>query len=109
MWERFSYYGMRWLVLFTFLVKLGELYPSPVGLSLVTKLAPARIVSMMMGTWFLSSFFGNYAAGFLGHYWERMTKDVFFLMFAAIAFAAGLAILMILRPLKRAIGPEHDM
>jgi len=101
--------GMGWLVLFTFLVTLGELYLSPVGLSVVTKLAPARIVSMMMGIWFLSSFFGNYAAGFLGHYWEQMTKDVFFLMIAAIAFAAGLAILMILRPLKRTIGAEHDM
>ena len=101
--------SMWWLVLFTFLATLGELYLSPVGLSLVTKLAPARIVSMMMGVWFLSSFLGNYAAGFLGRYWEKMTKDFFFLMIAAIALAAGLAILMILRPLKRAIGPGHDM
>lgn len=105
--------GMRvslwWLVLFTFLATLGELYLSPVGLSLVTKLAPARIVSMMMGVWFLSSFLGNYRAGFLGRYWEQMAKEVFFLMIAVIALAAGLAILMILSPLKRAIGPGHDM
>jgi POT family proton-dependent oligopeptide transporter len=101
--------SMWWLVSFTLLATLGELYLSPVGLSLVTKLAPARIVSMMMGVWFAASFLGNYAAGFLGTYWERMNKDVFFLMIAVIAFAAGLAILMILRPLKRAIGPGHDM
>jgi len=97
--------SMMWLVAFTLLTTLGELYLSPVGLSLVTKLAPARIVSMMMGTWFLSSFVGNYAAGFLGHYWERMSKDVFFLMIAGIGFAAGLAILAILKPVKRAVGP----
>lgn len=101
--------SMWWLVLFTLVTTLGELYFSPVALSLVTKLAPVRIVSMMMGAWFLSSFFGNYAAGFLGRYWEQMTKDVFFLIIAAIAFAAGLAMLMILGPLKRAIGSGHDM
>ena len=101
--------SMLWLVFFTLLVTLGELYLSPVGLSLVTKLSPARIVSMMMGVWFLSSFVGNYAAGFLGRYWEKMPKDAFFLMIAAMAFAAGLAILLILKPLKRTIGPDHDM
>jgi len=97
--------SIAWLVAFTLLTTMGELYLSPVGLSLVTKLAPARIVSMMMGTWFLSSFVGNYAAGFLGHYWERMPKDVFFLMIAGISLAAGLAILAILKPVKRAVGP----
>ncbi|MBI4964032.1 MAG: peptide MFS transporter [Desulfomonile tiedjei] len=101
--------SMWWLVVFTILVTLGELYLSPVGLSLVTKLSPARVVSMMMGTWFLSSFLGNYAAGLLGHFWEKMAKDIFFLMIAALAFAAGLAILLVLGPLKQAIGPEHDM
>lgn len=101
--------SMVWLVAFTVLITMGELYLSPVGLSLVTKLSPARIVSMMMGTWFLSSFIGNYAAGFLGRYWEGMSKDIFFLMIAAIGFTAGLAILSILKPLKRAIGPGFDI
>jgi len=96
-----------WLVLFTLLVTLGELYLSPVGLSLVTKLSPARIVSMMMGTWFLASFFGNYGAGFLGGYWEVIPKDIFFLMIAVIGLAAGLAILLIQRPLKEAMAEEQ--
>ncbi len=97
--------SMWWLFFSTVLVTFGELYLSPVGLSLVTKLSPVRIVSMMMGVWFLSSFFGNYAAGFLGHYWENMPKDLFFLMIAAIAFAAGVAILLIHKPLKRVMVP----
>jgi len=92
--------SMLWLLLFNVLVTAGELYLSPVGLSLVTKVSPPRIVSMMMGIWFSSAFFGNYAAGFVGHYWEKMPKDVFFLMIAAIGLAAGLAILLILRPLN---------
>ncbi len=51
--------NILWLVIFTLLATIGELYLSPVGLSLVTKLAPVRMVSMMMGVWLLSSFFGN--------------------------------------------------
>ncbi|MFH1113162.1 MAG: peptide MFS transporter [Pseudomonadota bacterium] len=98
--------GSMWLVLFTLLVTLGELYLSPVGLSLVTKLSPARMVSMMMGTWFLAAFLGNYGAGFLGGYWEVIPKDVFFLVIAAIGFAAGVAILLIRRPLKNAMGDD---
>ena len=101
--------NMGWLVLFTLLATIGELYLSPVGLSLVTKLAPGRMVSMMMGIWFLSSFLGNYWAGFMGEYWESMTKDEFFFVIAVIAFAAGLAILLIIKPLKRAIGAEYNM
>jgi proton-dependent oligopeptide transporter, POT family len=99
--------SVYWLFFFTLLVTLGELYLSPVGLSLVTKLAPGRIVSMMMGIWFSSAFFGNYAAGFLGHYWETMPKDVFFLMISAIGAAAGVAILLFIKPLERAMGQEH--
>jgi POT family proton-dependent oligopeptide transporter len=83
---------------------IGELYLSPIGLSLVTKVAPARIVSMMMGMWFLSSFFGNYLSGFLGTFWEKMPKESFFLMLTALACTAGLIMLAINRPLWKALG-----
>ena len=96
--------SILWLLIFNLLATLGELYLSPVGLSLVTKLSPVRMISMMMGLWFSSAFFGNYAAGFLGQYWEKIPKELFFLMIAAVAAAAGLAILLVYRPLKRAMG-----
>jgi len=101
--------NMLWLVIFTLLATIGELYLSPVGLSLVTKLAPVRIVSMMMGIWLLSSFFGNYAAGFLGSYWEVVAKGWFFFAMAIIAFIAGIMIRLIIKPLKRTIGPEYSI
>ena len=101
--------SVLWLFFSTLLTTLGELYLSPVGLSLVTKLSPARMVSTMMGIWFLSSFVGNYTAGFLGHYWEAMSKDVFFLMIAAIALSAGLVISLLLKPLKRSMGPRYNL
>jgi proton-dependent oligopeptide transporter, POT family len=96
--------SILWLMGFSLLVTLGELYLSPVGLSLVTTLAPPRIVSMMMGCWFCAAFAGNYAAGYVGRYWEIMPKDLFFLMIAAIVAAAGLVLLVILRPLRNAMG-----
>jgi POT family proton-dependent oligopeptide transporter len=74
------------------IITIGELYLSPVGLSLVTKIAPARILSMMMGVWLATSFIGGFLAGWLGSFWSRMEKPEFFLMIAAIAALAGAAI-----------------
>jgi len=93
-----------WLVACTFVYTLGELYLSPIGLSLVTKVAPKRLVGMLMGMWFLSSFFGNYLAGYIGMYYERMPKDAFFLILAALGGAAGISIFAVRKPLKNAIG-----
>lgn len=101
--------SMWWLVGCTFVLTIGELYLSPVGLSLVTKLAPIHMVSMLMGMWFLSSFFGNYTSGFLGTFWEKMSKESFFVMLSAIAFVAGFAMLILLRPLKKIIGHGKEI
>ena len=57
--------GLSWLLLGYFLQTTGELCISPVGLSMVTKLAPAKIVSTVMGAWFLATAFSNYLAGFI--------------------------------------------
>ncbi len=83
---------------------VGELYLSPVGLSLVTKVAPVRLLSMMMGIWLATSFTGGFLAGFLGSFWSRMPHIEFFLMIGAIAAGAGLMILACHRPLKGALG-----
>lgn len=93
-----------WLAGCTAIYTIGELYISPIGLSLVTKVAPARLVSMLMGMWFLSSFFGNYLSGYLGTYYEKMTKENFFLMLTVLGVGTGLAIFSLQRPIKRAIG-----
>ncbi|HAM49315.1 MAG TPA: MFS transporter [Nitrospiraceae bacterium] len=96
--------SLWWLAACALVLTIGEIYFSPIGLSLVTKIAPARIVSMMMGVWFLSSFFGNYLSGYLGTFWEKMSKENFFLLMFALSFAAGLAFFALLKPLKKAIG-----
>jgi POT family proton-dependent oligopeptide transporter len=92
-----------WLLGYFVIITIGELYLSPIGLSLVTKVSPARIVSMMMGIWLASSFTGNFIAGWLGSFWSTMDKMMFFLMIAGIAMVAGAVILAFDRPLRSAL------
>jgi POT family proton-dependent oligopeptide transporter len=92
-----------WLTAYFVVITIGELYLSPIGLSLVSKVAPGRVISMMMGVWFLTSFFGNLIGGWLGSFWTVMDKSAFFLMIAGISAIAGLVILMFNRPLRAAL------
>lgn len=80
--------SMWWLVGAYFFHTLGELCLSPIGLSLITKLAPLRLMSVMMGTWFCASAVANYVAGLLG----SMVGDAGPLaIFGGIAVSATLA------------------
>src|SRR5216684_5676324 len=90
-----------WLIVVYFLQSIGELCLSPVGLSTVTKLVPARMVGLMMGVWFLSISIGSYIAGlttrfFAGNDTKVLTKG--FATFAGITLFATL-VLAVLTPL----------
>ena len=89
-----------WLFLYFVVLTVGELYLSPTSLSLVTKVAPASLLSMMMGVWLATSFVGGFLAGYLGTFWSSMTKGHFFLMLALISAVAGLMIALLIRPLR---------
>ncbi len=89
-----------WLFLYFIVLTVSELYLSPTSLSLVTKVAPASLLSMMMGVWLATSFVGGFLAGYLGTFWSSMTKGHFFLMLALIAAVAGLMIALLIRPLR---------
>ena len=81
-----------WLFAYFVVITLGELYLSPVGLSFVTKVAPARLISLMMGVWLATSFTGGFLSGYIGSFWSRMSKPEFFLLVAAVAALAGVMI-----------------
>lgn len=100
-----------WLVSFTLLLTVGELYLSPIGLSLVTKVSPARIVSLMMGMWFLSSFFGNIMSGYIGTLYENHTLSAagFFWLLTGLGVATGLAIWAFAKPLKKAMAHSEEV
>lgn len=99
--------SILWLVGSTAVFTLGELYLSPIGLSFVTKVSPARIVSMMMGVWFLANFIGNYMTGYLGTFYTKMPKTQFFLMLTGIGVAAGVVLFLMSRPMEKVVA-AHD-
>lgn len=80
---------------------LGELCLSPVGLSLVTKLAPAQFVSLFMGVWFLSSFVANFVGGFFAGNYDTMNHTFFYMMPAGTAFGSAILLLLITPKLKK--------
>jgi dipeptide/tripeptide permease len=99
--QRFGFKAIwLWRLAFFVVVTIGELYLSPIGLSLVSKVAPARVLSLMMGLWLATSFIGNLIAGWLGGLWSGMDNVNFFLMIAAFAAGAGVATSIFIRPLK---------
>jgi POT family proton-dependent oligopeptide transporter len=100
--------SMLWLAGCITILTVGEIYLSPIGLSLVTKLAPVRMVSMLMGMWFLSSFLGNYLSGYLGTFWERISKESFFVLLSAMSIGAGVGMLLVIKPLKCAMGRGQE-
>lgn len=89
--------SLWWLVLAYLFHTLGELCLSPVGLSYVSKLAPARLVGLMFGVWFGATAVANYLAGWTGSYIDSISEQIglvgFFLMFTAIPIVAGLVLI----------------
>jgi len=89
-----------WLFFFFAIITFGELYLSPIGLSLVARVAPAQILSMMMGLWFITSFTGNLLEGYIGSFFSQMDKVHFFLLCAGIGATAGVVTWLFDRPLR---------
>ncbi len=96
-----------WLIALFFAQTVGELCLSPVGLSAMTKLAPARLVGLMLGVWFLASAFGNKLAGVLGAGFrsdDPAQLAQFFMSLGAMALAAGVMLGALVPWLRRLIG-----
>ena len=77
--------GPLWLVAVYFFQSLGELCLSPVGLSTVTKLSPARLVGLMMGVWFLSISIGDFVAGLMGGAFNEKAEGALVKLFGTVA------------------------
>jgi len=96
-----------WLVGLFFLQTVGELFLSPVGLSTMTKLAPMRLVGLMLGVWFLAAAWGNKLAGVLGSGFtadDAHALSAFFLQQAALVGVATLLLLALVPWVKRLMG-----
>ncbi len=85
-------------------ITIGELFLSPMGLSLVSKLSPPRIVALMMGGWFLSTAIGNKLSGVLSGLWNFYDKKAyFFITNSALAMIAVIMIFILLPWLRRVV------
>ncbi|MBO0719875.1 MAG: peptide MFS transporter [Blastocatellia bacterium] len=99
--------GPWWLVGVYLFQAIGELCLSPVGLSTTTKLAPARLGGLMMGVWFLSISFGNFAAGEAASYFEGDSQKALVGLFskiAAVPLGAALILVALTPAIKKLMG-----
>jgi POT family proton-dependent oligopeptide transporter len=91
-----------WLIVAYGVLSLGELMLSPMGLALVSKVAPIRMRGMMMGGWFAATAIGNKLTG-VAKYWDLWSHSYFFILLASMAFAMAVLLFLLLRPLKKAM------
>ncbi len=97
-----------WAIIYFAILTMGELYFSPVGLSLYAKAAPPQIAGFMMAVFLASSSPGNLMAGILGSYWSDMDKVKFFLMIAAIIGAAVPVIFIFRTPIENILRKRKE-
>jgi len=90
-----------WLTGTYFLQTMGEMCLSPVGLSAMTKLAPARVAGMMMGLWFVSISIGDYLSGMAASVYESMPLPSLFGVVALVSFGAAAVLALLVKPTVR--------
>jgi len=93
-----------WLVVTYLLHTWGELSLSPVGLSATSKLAPTRVVGLMMGVFYLAISVGNFIGGRLASLYEAMPLARLFGAIGAVGICAGLIMFALTPPIKRLMG-----
>ena len=93
--------GPHWLVIVYFFNSIGELCLSPIGLSLVNKLSPARIASLMMAIWFLCTAIANYLAGVMEHFLKVNFPQLPLFTFLIWTSVVSGVLLLVLSPLLK--------
>ncbi len=101
--------GIQWLILAYLFHTIGELSSSPVSLSFVTKLAPVKYASLMMGLYFAATGLGGKVAGVLGEKSQEFGEYTIFTGIVVFTVIFGLLVILLLKPLKRLThGAEDD-
>ncbi len=91
-----------WLIIAYGVVTLGELMLSPMGLSLVSKVAPIRMRGLLMGGWFVATAIGNKLT-MIGVYWDQWFQSSFFAILGGCALVMAVVLVLLLKPLKKAM------
>lgn len=97
--------SLAWLVSTYGVITLGELLLSPMGLSLVNKLAPARMRGLLMGGWFAATAVGNYLSGLVGSLWDTLPHSSFFMILSIASLGAAAVLFFLINKIR---GTIHD-
>ena len=92
-----------WLIWAYIVIALGEICLSPMGLSLVARVAPPRSRGLLMGGWFVSLSVGGYLSGQIGRYWSTLPHSRFFLLVVGILLVAAILLLLMMRRVTQTI------
>ncbi len=93
--------SLFWLVMTYFIHTVGELCISPVGLSVVTKLSPPKLASVLMAVWMLSSSVANFLGGFIAAYVEKMGAGQIFTYISGFVIVCGVLLILLNRPISK--------
>jgi proton-dependent oligopeptide transporter, POT family len=96
-----------WLIASYGVITIGELFLSPMGLSLVSKLSPPRITGLMMGGWFLATALGNKLSGVLSGLWNGIDNKVYFFMINFVGAMVGAFLIFIMIKWLKRVVLEH--
>jgi POT family proton-dependent oligopeptide transporter len=91
-----------WLINTYLTLTIAELFLSPMGLSFVAKVAPPKLRGLMQGGWLAATAIGNYAAGFVGRFYQNWELWEFFVLLAGLAALSGFIMFSILKIVNRA-------
>ena len=93
--------SLFWLVMTYFVHTVGELCISPVGLSVVTKLSPPKLASVLMAVWMLSSSVANFLGGFIAAYVEKMGAGQIFTYISGFVIVCGVLLILLNKPISK--------
>ena len=98
--------ALPWALGYHLLLQVGYLFVYPIGMAVFSRAAPPSITALMIGVYFMSVFAGSLLVGFVGQFYERLSVPQFWLLHAGAAGAAGAIVLVLWRPLNRALTPR---
>jgi POT family proton-dependent oligopeptide transporter len=93
--------SLMWLIMTYLIHTIGELCLSPVGLSVVTKLAHPKFASLMMGVWMLSTFIANIVGGYLASYVESLGANLVFTYISGFVIVLGIILILLSKPISK--------
>jgi POT family proton-dependent oligopeptide transporter len=98
--------ALPWALAYHLLLQTGYLFVYPIGMAVFSRAAPPAITGLMIGVYFMSVFAGSLLVGFVGQFYERLSAPQFWLLHAGAAGLAGAILLVLWRPLNRALSPR---